>query len=68
MCWHRFINWPGLCDDWGGSVEARVCVKCWKHEQKDCHGKWHYYGHLDPDGAWAKSIKDFLVEKKSKGQ
>jgi hypothetical protein len=56
LCRHKWIEWPGLCDDWGGSVRALVCVKCWKHKQQTCHGRWREYGYLDPNGAWARDI------------
>lgn len=58
ICEHKWVRWDGLCDDWRGMEIAEICIKCWKHSQKNINGDWFDYGYLDPDGAWVKDIKE----------
>jgi hypothetical protein len=48
FCFHKWISWSGLCNDWAGFVEARVCTKCLKYQQQSGRGKWYTMGYLDP--------------------
>jgi len=59
MCWHNWKNWTAKCNNWDGFTETRICLKCWKHQQRIANNKWYNMGYLDPikDKAWIDNIK-----------